>query len=215
MLVWYPIIIPLFLQVCAVAERAQCATTEETHANKIKQNKASSSVWQNMLQILTMQPNREKQCKYLQRKPIQKHTTNTQCNPYRNALQIQKHAANAHNATQYRNALQILAMQPNTETRCKCSHATKYKNMLQKLITQLNIETRSNNATKYRDTLYVQRNEIQKHTANTYNNQIQKCAANTHNATKYRNTLQILRTQPNTEIIFITFILPGKEAHWD
>ncbi len=139
--------------------------------------------YRNTLQMLTVQPNTEMHCKY------------SQCN------QIQKHAANAHNAT-------------------------NYKNMQQKLITQLNIETRSNNATKYRDTLYVQRNEIQKHTANTYNkpnkemcckysqcNKIQKYTANTHSANKYRSTLQILRTQKNTEIIFITFILPGKEAH--
>ncbi len=31
-------------------------------------------------------------------------------------------------------------------------------------------------------------------------NQIQKCTANTYNTTKYRNLLQILTTQPNTEM---------------
>lgn len=81
------------MQVCAVAERAQCATTEEK-LNKIKH-----------LQI--------------------KRTTNT------------------HNANQYRNALQILAMLPNTETRCKCSQC----NQIQKHA------AKTHNTTKYRNTL--------------------------------------------------------------
>ncbi len=105
--------------------------------------------------------------------------------------QIQKRSANTRNTTKYRNVLQILTKQPNTETLCKYSQhnqiqkcaanihkTTKYRNVLQILPTQPNTET----FCKY-----------------SQHNQIQKCSANTPNTTKCRNVLQILPTQPNTE----------------
>jgi len=122
-------------------------------------------------------------------------------------------AANAHNATNKENTLQKFARQTNTEISCKYSQrktntgtCCKYSqlNQIQKLTAS------THNSTKYKTHCkYSQHNQI--HTANTHNstkykthckfsqhNQIH--TANTHNSTKFKNPLQILTTQPNTEI---------------
>ncbi len=107
----------------------------------------------------------------------------------------------------YRNAMHILTTQPNTETPCKytqhnqihklpanTNNTTKYRNALQTLTTQPSTETPCK---------YTQHNQIHKLPANTHNtNKIQKRSANTHNTTKYRNVLQILATQPDTEMCY-------------
>ncbi len=129
-------------------------------------------------------------CKYLTTQP------NTKTRSYnRNAQQIQhnqirKCATNTRNTTKYKKCAaktetrQILATQPNRETRCK------YRNALQILTTQPNTKTRSYN----RNAQQIQ------------HNQIRKCATNTRNTTKYKKcaakteTRQILATQPNTEM---------------
>jgi len=95
-------------------------------------------------------------------------------------LHVAVFAAKTHNATKYRNTLQILTMQPNTETHYKYSqcnqkhatnthNATKYRNMMQILTMQPNTETR------YK---YSQSNQIQKNVMQILTMQ-----------TKYRNTL--------------------------
>uniref|UniRef100_A0A671QIQ6 Intraflagellar transport 43 n=1 Tax=Sinocyclocheilus anshuiensis TaxID=1608454 RepID=A0A671QIQ6_9TELE len=121
---------------------------------------------------------------------------------YSKRNQIQKCTAKTHNATKYKNVLQILTTQPNAKTYCKYSqcnqiqkrtakthNATKYRNVLQILTTQPNTETYCK---------YSQCNQIRKCTANTPK-QRQEHTANTHNKTKYRNMLQILTMQPNME----------------
>jgi len=127
------------------------------------------------------QPNTETSCKYSQHNQM-------------------KHAANTHDATKYRNTLQILMTQPNTETCSKYSqhnqmkhavntHNTTKWNTLQILMKQPNTETCSK---------YSWRRQIQKKAANTHNT-TKRNTLNTHEATKYRNTLKILMMQPNTE----------------
>jgi len=137
--------------------------------------------------------------------------------------------------TKYRNTLQILTTQPNTETHCKNSQLNQIQKHTAITHNSTDIETHckysqlnqiqkhaanTHNTTKYRNThcKYSQLNQIQKHAANTHNqiqkhtvknsqlNQIQKHTANTHNSTNYRNMLQILTT--NTKATCLNFRLP-------
>ncbi len=106
-----------------------------------------------------------------------------------NGLQLKKMDANRKSTSKLRKHLHQFDN--------KCAVNTQNTEKLCKLTIQPNTEMHCK---------YLQHNQIQKCTANTYNttnietcckfsqhNQIQKCAANSCNTTKHKNTLQILK----------------------
>ncbi len=88
-----------------------------SQCNQIQKSAAkthNATKFRKVLQRLTMQPNSEKGCKDSQCNQLQKSAANTH-----NATKYRKSAANIRNATKFRDVLQILTMQPNTEKCCK------------------------------------------------------------------------------------------------
>ncbi len=156
-------------------------------------------------------------------------------NEKKNTCKLRKHlhqfdntcAANTHNGTKYRNALQIQQNQiqkrtAKTEMHCKYSqhnqiqkhtanthNATKYRNALQILTMRTNRKTLQIPTTqpnteihlKNRNALQILTTQPNTETCCKYaqHEQIQKHAAHTKNTTEYRNALQKLTTQQNTE----------------